>query len=30
VGIPAAISNAIFHATGRRLRSTPITIDQLL
>jgi CO/xanthine dehydrogenase Mo-binding subunit len=30
VGIPAAIANAIFHATGRRLRSTPITLDQLL
>jgi len=30
VGIPAAICNAVFHATGRRLRSLPITIDQLL
>jgi CO/xanthine dehydrogenase Mo-binding subunit len=28
-GIPAAIANAVFHATGRRLRSLPITIDQL-
>ena len=23
-------ANAIFHATGRRIRSLPITIDQLL
>lgn len=30
VGIPAAIGNAVHHATGRRLRSLPITIDQLL
>jgi xanthine dehydrogenase YagR molybdenum-binding subunit len=30
VGIPAAIANAVYHATGRRLRSLPITIDQLL
>jgi len=25
VGVSAAISNAIFHATGKRIRSTPIT-----
>jgi xanthine dehydrogenase YagR molybdenum-binding subunit len=30
VGIPAAVANAVYHATGRRLRSLPITIDQLL
>jgi xanthine dehydrogenase YagR molybdenum-binding subunit len=30
VGIPAAIANAVYHATGKRLRSLPITIDQLL
>jgi xanthine dehydrogenase YagR molybdenum-binding subunit len=30
VGIPAAIANAVYHATGRRLRSLPITIDRLL
>ncbi len=30
VGIPAAIANAIFHATGKRVRDLPITIDKLL
>jgi xanthine dehydrogenase YagR molybdenum-binding subunit len=30
VSVSAAISNAIFHATGRRLRSTPITPDKIL
>jgi CO/xanthine dehydrogenase Mo-binding subunit len=30
VGIAAAIANAVYHATGRRIRSLPITIDQLL
>ncbi|WP_144127349.1 xanthine dehydrogenase family protein molybdopterin-binding subunit [Catellatospora sichuanensis] len=30
VGVPAAIGNAVFHATGRRLRSLPITVDQLV
>jgi xanthine dehydrogenase YagR molybdenum-binding subunit len=30
VGIAPAIANAIYHATGRRIRSLPITIDQLL
>ena len=30
VGIPAAICNAVYHATGNRIRSLPITIDQLL
>lgn len=30
VGMAAAISNAVFHATGRRLRSLPIRIEDLL
>jgi CO/xanthine dehydrogenase Mo-binding subunit len=30
VGVPAAITNAIYHATGRRIRRLPVTIDQLL
>jgi xanthine dehydrogenase YagR molybdenum-binding subunit len=29
-GVPAAIGNAIFHATGRRLRDLPITLEHLL
>lgn len=29
-GVPAAISNAIFHATGRRLRDLPITLENLM
>ena len=30
VGTAAALSNAVFHATGRRLRELPIRLDQLL
>ena len=30
VGIAAAIANAVFHATGRRVRSLPIGVEQLL
>jgi xanthine dehydrogenase YagR molybdenum-binding subunit len=30
VGIPAAIANAVFHATGRRVRDLPITPEKLL
>ncbi|WP_295550081.1 xanthine dehydrogenase family protein molybdopterin-binding subunit [uncultured Pseudacidovorax sp.] len=30
VGIPAAIANAVYHATGRRVRELPITPEKLL
>ena len=30
VGTAAAIANAVHHATGRRVRSLPITVDKLL
>jgi len=30
VGTAAAIANAIYHATGRRIRDLPITIDKVL
>ena len=30
VGAAAAIANAIYHATGARIRDLPITIDKLL
>jgi xanthine dehydrogenase YagR molybdenum-binding subunit len=30
VGIAAAVANAVHHATGRRIRDLPITVDRLL
>jgi len=29
-GTAAAIANAVFHATGKRVRDLPITLDKLL
>jgi xanthine dehydrogenase YagR molybdenum-binding subunit len=29
-GVAAAIANAVHHATGRRIRELPITVDKLL
>jgi xanthine dehydrogenase YagR molybdenum-binding subunit len=30
VGVAAAIANAVYHATGKRVRELPITLDKLL
>jgi len=30
VGAGAAIANAVFHATGKRVRDLPVTLDKLL
>jgi xanthine dehydrogenase YagR molybdenum-binding subunit len=30
VGVAAAIANAVYHATGKRIRDLPITIDKVL
>ena len=30
VGTAAAIANAVYHATGRRVRDLPITLDKLM
>ncbi|HEX5600212.1 MAG TPA: xanthine dehydrogenase family protein molybdopterin-binding subunit, partial [Hyphomicrobiaceae bacterium] len=30
VGAAAAIANGIFHATGKRIRDLPITIDKIM
>jgi xanthine dehydrogenase YagR molybdenum-binding subunit len=29
IGVAAAIANAIYHATGKRVRDLPITLDKL-
>jgi len=29
-GVAAAIANAVYHATGRRVRDLPITLDKLI
>jgi xanthine dehydrogenase YagR molybdenum-binding subunit len=29
-GVAAAIANAVYHATGKRVTSLPITLDRLL
>ncbi len=29
-GVAAAVANAVYHATGRRIRELPITVDKLL
>ena len=30
VGVPAAIANAVYHATGKRVRDLPITLDKVI
>ncbi len=30
VGVAAAVANAVYHATGKRVRDLPITVDKLL
>ena len=30
VGVAAAVANAVYHATGKRIRAFPITLDTLL
>ena len=30
VGTAAAIANAVFHATGKRVRDLPITLDKII
>ena len=30
VGVAPSIANAVYHATGKRIRDLPITLDKLL
>jgi xanthine dehydrogenase YagR molybdenum-binding subunit len=30
VGVSAAVANAVFHATGKRVRDFPITLDKVM
>lgn len=30
VGVAAAIANAVYHATGKRVRDLPITLDKVV
>jgi xanthine dehydrogenase YagR molybdenum-binding subunit len=30
VGMPAAVANAVYHATGKRVRDLPITLDKII
>ena len=30
VGVAAAVANAVYHATGRRIRDLPLTVDKLM
>jgi xanthine dehydrogenase YagR molybdenum-binding subunit len=30
VGVAAAIANAVYHATGKRVRDLPIRLDQVV
>jgi xanthine dehydrogenase YagR molybdenum-binding subunit len=30
VGVASAITSAVFHATGRRIRELPVTLEKLL
>jgi xanthine dehydrogenase YagR molybdenum-binding subunit len=29
VGVAAAVANAVYHATGKRVRDLPITLDKI-